>query len=103
MSEPSRPTPSPSRDGRLSTPFAGEGGKDPMPAARARLGQARVKLFYGAVAAREVEGARHALALDGRVARTPGRNALSAPSQPLMMRVKAEWERQRETIDPADM
>ena len=65
--------------------------------------QAAVKRFYRAVEVREVEDGRHALTLDGRVARTPGRNALSATSRALMARVKAEWERQRETIDPADM
>ena len=76
---------------------------DPIRAARAHMRQAAVKRFYRAVEVREVEGGRHALTLDGRVARTPGRNALSATSRALMTRVAAEWERQRETIDPADM
>jgi chaperone required for assembly of F1-ATPase len=70
-----------------------------MRAAQAHRRQAVVKRFYRAVEVREVEGGRHALTLDGRV----GRNALSATSRALMARVKAEWERQRETIDPADM
>ena len=51
---------------------------------------------------READG-RHALMLDGRRARTPGRNPLAAQSRALMLEVAAEWERQRETIDPADM
>ncbi|HKI13703.1 MAG TPA: ATP12 family protein [Roseiarcus sp.] len=76
---------------------------DPVRAARAHMRQAAVKRFYRAVEVREVEGGRHALTLDGRGARTPGRNALSATSRALMTRVAAEWERQRETIDPADM
>jgi chaperone required for assembly of F1-ATPase len=74
-----------------------------MRAAQAHMRQAVVKRFYRAVEVREVEGGRHALALDGRVARTPGRNILAVTSRALMTRVKAEWERQRETIDPADM
>ena len=41
--------------------------------------------------------------LDGRRARTPGRNPLAALSRALMLEVAAEWERQREAIDPADM
>ena len=76
---------------------------DPIRAARAHMRQAAVKRFYGSVEVREVEGGRHALTLDGRGARTPARNALSATSRALMLKVAAEWERQRETIDPADM
>jgi chaperone required for assembly of F1-ATPase len=94
MSEPSPPTP---------LPQTGEGGKDPIRAARAHMRQAAVKRFYGNVEVREVEGGRHALTLDGRGARTPARNPLSATSRALMLKVAAEWERQRETIDPADM
>jgi chaperone required for assembly of F1-ATPase len=76
---------------------------DPMRAAQAHMRQAAVKRFYGNVEVREVECGRHALTLDGRVARTPGRNALSGTSRALMLRVAEEWERQRETLDPADM
>jgi chaperone required for assembly of F1-ATPase len=76
---------------------------DPIRAARAHMRQAAVKRFYRTVEVREVEGCRHALTLDGGGARTPARNALSATSRALMLRVAAEWERQRETIDPADM
>jgi len=76
---------------------------DPIRAARAHMRRAAVKRFYGNVEVREVEGGRHALTLDGRGARTPARNALSAMSRALMLKVAAEWERQRETIDPADM
>ena len=76
---------------------------DPIRAAQAHMRQAAVRRFYRTVEVREVEGGRHALTLDGRGARTPGRNALSATSRALMLKVAAEWERQRETIDPADM
>jgi chaperone required for assembly of F1-ATPase len=75
---------------------------DPIRAARAHMRQATVKRFYANVEVREVEG-RHVLTLDGRGARTPARNALSATSRALMLKVAAEWERQRETIDPADI
>ena len=76
---------------------------DPIRAARANMRQPAIKRFYRAVEVSEVEGGRHALTLDGRGARTPARNALSATSRALMLKVAAEWERQRETIDPADM
>ena len=76
---------------------------DPIRAAQAHMRQAAVKRFYRTVEVREVESGWHALTLDGRGARTPGRNALSARSRALMLRVAEEWERQRETLDPADM
>ncbi len=88
MREPSSPT--------------GEGIKDPMRAAQANMRPAPVRRFYKAVEVGETDG-RHALMLDGRRARTPGRNPLSAPSRALMLEVAAEWERQSETIDPTQM
>jgi chaperone required for assembly of F1-ATPase len=93
MSEPSRPTP---------LPGAAEGSKDPMRAARANMRPEPVRRFYKAAEARQEDG-RFVLSLDGRRARTPGRNALAHASGALMARVAEEWARQRETIDPADM
>jgi chaperone required for assembly of F1-ATPase len=80
-----------------------EAPRDPMRAAQAHMRQRAVKRFYRTVDVREAEGGRRALTLDGRQARTPARNPLAAESRALMLKVAAEWERQRETIDPADM
>jgi chaperone required for assembly of F1-ATPase len=105
MRDPSPPTPLPleaPKDAGLSTDFAGEGSRDPMRAAQANMRPPPVGRFYKAVELREADG-RHALLLDGRGARTPGRNALAAKSRALMLEVAAEWERQHATIDPVKM
>lgn len=78
-------------------------GRDPIRAAQANMRQPEIRRFYKTVEAREGEGGGFALTLDGRKARTPGRNALTAKSEALMRQVAEEWERQGETIDPADM
>jgi len=80
-----------------------EAPRDPMRAAQAHMRPTTVKRFYRTVEVCEAAGGRYALTLDGRGARTPGRNPLAAKSQALMRKVAAEWERQRETLDPADM
>ena len=62
-----------------------------------------IKRFYRAVDIREAADGQHALTLDGRGARTPGGNPLAAKSRALMLKVAAEWERQRDTLDPGEM
>jgi chaperone required for assembly of F1-ATPase len=79
-----------------------EATRDPMRAAQANMRPQAVKRFYKAVEVCE-EGGRFVLSLDGRRARTPGHNPLAAMSRALMLEAAAEWERQRETVDPADM
>jgi chaperone required for assembly of F1-ATPase len=73
-----------------------------MHAAQANMRPQPVKRFYKTADLAE-EGGRFVLTLDGRRARTPGRNPLAAHSRALMVELAAEWERQRETIDPAEM
>src|SRR5271165_2121501 len=77
--------------------------RDPMRAAQANMRQPTVRRFYETVEVREAEGGGFALTLDGRAARTPGKNQLAAWSRPLMERVAGEWARQGETVDPTDM
>jgi chaperone required for assembly of F1-ATPase len=73
-----------------------------MRAAQANMRPQPVRRFYKTVEVTEEDG-RFVLSLDGRRARTLGRNPLSATSRPLMLKVAEEWERQREAIDPAEM
>jgi chaperone required for assembly of F1-ATPase len=79
-----------------------EAPRNPMRAAQANMRPQPIGRFYKTSEVTE-EGGRFALSLEGRRARTPGRNPLAARSRTLMVKVAAEWERQRETIDPADM
>jgi chaperone required for assembly of F1-ATPase len=76
--------------------------KDPMRAAQANMRPEPVRRFYKSVEVREA-GGRQTLTLDGRVARTPGCNALAAATRTLTLRVAEEWARQGERLDPADM
>ncbi len=81
---------------------AGESPRDPMRAAQANMRPQPVRRFYTHAEVTEEDG-RFVLSLDGRRARTPGRNPLAHTSRALMLHAAAEWERQSETIDPAGM
>jgi chaperone required for assembly of F1-ATPase len=61
-----------------------------------------IKRFYSTVTAEEVEGG-FAVLLDGRVARTPAKSKLVAPTGALAEGIAAEWEAQGETIDASTM
>jgi chaperone required for assembly of F1-ATPase len=80
-----------------------EAAPNPMRAAQANMRPQALRRFYKNADVEAAEGGLFALSLDGRRARTPARNPLAAVSGPLMLKVAEEWERQRETIDPADM
>ncbi len=73
-----------------------------MRAAQANMRPQAVRRFYKAAEVEE-EGDGFVLSLDGRRARTPGRNPLAARSPALMLKIAEEWGRQGETIEPADM
>jgi chaperone required for assembly of F1-ATPase len=60
------------------------------------------KRFYRNVAV-VTENGRFAIKLDGRGAKTPGRNALDLPTQAAAELVAAEWSNQKEVIDPHAM
>jgi chaperone required for assembly of F1-ATPase len=79
-----------------------DGKADPKRAAQANMRPAPVKRFYKTVGVSDA-GGKHALTLDGRGARTPGRNRLAAESRAVMLKAAEEWARQGETLDPADM
>jgi chaperone required for assembly of F1-ATPase len=60
------------------------------------------KRFYASASVGEApDGFR--LLLDGRPARTPGRNVIVVPARALAERLALEWDGQGETIDPSTM
>jgi chaperone required for assembly of F1-ATPase len=62
----------------------------------------RRRRFYEHAAV-EGEGGEFRVVLDGRPVKTPGRRTLAAPTAGLAQAIAAEWEAQRDTIDPANM
>lgn len=59
--------------------------------------------FYNAAGTQEQADGLHAVTLDGKVAKTPGRAPLAVPSQALAEAMAAEWAAQGEEIDPMTM
>jgi chaperone required for assembly of F1-ATPase len=75
---------------------------DPMTAARRGMRPQLRQRFYQR--AQIGEGAEDfPVLLDGKPVRTPARRALAAPSLALAEALAAEWEAQREVVDPAAM
>ena len=76
----------------------------PDPAVLARGGQPRAlpKRFYTAVTAAP-RGDGHAVHLDGRPLRTPGKLVLVLPTAALADAIAAEWSAQTDRIDPLTM
>jgi len=75
---------------------------DPIGAAQRGMKTASAKRFYARAQAEERDGV-FVLALDGRPARTPGRNLLALPTRGLGDAVAAEWAAQGDEIDPTTM
>jgi chaperone required for assembly of F1-ATPase len=75
---------------------------DPMAAAQRAMRPQLRRRFYQQT---EVEDGKDEfrLLLDGRPVKTPARRTLAAPSRPLAQQLAAEWDAQREVIDPAKM
>ena len=75
---------------------------NPVEAARRSVRQASRPRFYAKAAIAPVtEG--HGVQLDGKPVRTPARRVLAAPNPALAEAVAAEWEAQRDLIEPGKM
>src|SRR5215471_11548182 len=75
---------------------------DPMEAARRGMRPNLRRRFYAAATIKPEDGG-YAVVLDGRIVRTPARNALAAPNVALAEAIAEEWRRQDEVIDPGQM
>jgi chaperone required for assembly of F1-ATPase len=79
---------------------------DPTEAARRAMRPQLRRRFYERAAVEEgAEGEEREfrIVLDGRPVKTPARRALAAPTRALAEAIAAEWEAQRDVIDPAKM
>ena len=75
---------------------------DPVAMARRDQQKAMPRRFYERASAEQVEGG-FTVALDGKPARTPARNAILGPTQALAQALADEWQGQAEFIEPANM
>ena len=75
---------------------------DPIEAARRGARPQLPRRFYRSASVGEVDG-EFRLLLDGRAARTPGRQLLAVPTRALGQALAEEWNAQGEHIDPRKM
>ncbi len=86
----------------MRDPFDIDPPENPIAAVRRGTRPMLRRRFYAkATIAAAAKG--HALRLDGKPARTPAGRILAAPSAALAQAIAAEWDAQREMIDPAKM
>ncbi len=79
-----------------------ETGLDPNEAAQRTMRPDLPKRFWKEVTLDERDGAFHIL-LDGRTAKSPGRNPLASRHRPVAERMIAEWDAVGERLDPAKL
>jgi chaperone required for assembly of F1-ATPase len=75
---------------------------DPLTAARRSIRPAQQRRFYVAAGVRQVDGG-YGVTLDDKPVRTPAGRWLAAPVPALAQAIAAEWQAQRDVIDPAKM
>ena len=81
---------------------AGQSPLDPGEAVRRTSRTPLRKRFYAAVAVAEAGGG-FAVALDGKPIKTPSGKIVAVPKRAIAEAMAAEWEAQKETIDPVTM
>ncbi len=80
----------------------GQSPLDPNKSARQSLRAVQRKRFYTSVGVTETPNG-YVVELDGRTIKTPAKRLLAAPARPIADRIAAEWDAQKEVIDPSSM
>ena len=75
---------------------------DPTQAARRAVRPHLRRRFYQRAEVEDADG-EFRIVLDGRPVKTPARRTLAAPTRALAQALAAEWDAQRDVIDPAKM
>ena len=75
---------------------------DPTQAARRAVRPQLRRRFYQRADVEDAAG-EFRVVLDGRPVRTPARRSLAVPKRELAQALAAEWDAQRDVIDPAKM
>jgi chaperone required for assembly of F1-ATPase len=75
---------------------------DPVQAARRAVRPHLRRRFYQRAEVEDADG-EFRIVLDGRPVKTPARRTLAAPTRALAQALAAEWDAQRDVIDPAKM
>jgi chaperone required for assembly of F1-ATPase len=81
---------------------AGQSPLDPQEAVRRGARTPQRKRFYAKVGVFETDGG-FAITLDGKPIRTPSGRVITAPSRDIAEAIAAEWDAQKEMIDPLTM
>jgi chaperone required for assembly of F1-ATPase len=81
---------------------AGQSPLDPQEAVRRAMRTPRRKRFYASTGVAEADGG-FSVTLDGKPIRTPSGRIVTVPVREIADRMAAEWEAQREIIDPLSM
>ncbi|WP_426238107.1 ATP12 family chaperone protein [Pararhizobium sp. DWP1-1-3] len=76
---------------------------DPVRRAQIQMHKPLAKRFYKSVGIGPAEDGGHAILLDGRTVRTPAKHYLTVPTQAAATLLAAEWDAQKDEIDPATM
>jgi chaperone required for assembly of F1-ATPase len=82
--------------------MAGQSPLDPQEAVRRAMRTLRRKRFYASAGVAEADGG-FAVTLDGKPIRTPSGRIVTVPVRNIADRMAAEWEAQRDIIDPLSM
>ena len=82
--------------------MAGQSPLDPQEAVRRAMRTPRRKRFYASAGVAEADGG-FAVTLDGKPIRTPSGRIVTVPVRDIADRMAAEWEAQRDIIDPLSM